>query len=130
MIAVRRDDDQICFHFTGQLGDLQPGITDSYRGIESMEAVLLEKVREMAVDRVDPRFIIDGSPDGYRAHQFHLVLGEQEKLVPEELRRERDALEVEVYKLRDQKAQLPEEEYYQKLETILRKIGRIYEQAG
>ena len=73
---------------------------------------------------------VDGSPDGYRAHQFHLVLGEQEKLVPEELRRERDALEVEVYKLRDQKAQLPEEEYYQKLETILRKIGRIYEQAG
>ena len=71
-----------------------------------------------------------GSPDGYRAHQFHLFLGEQEKLIPEELRRERDALEVEVYKLRDQKAQLPEEEYYQKLETILRKIGRIYEQAG
>ena len=72
---------------------------------------------------------VDGSPDGYRAHQFHLVLGEQEKLIPEELRRERDALEVEVYKLRDQKAQF-EEEYYQKLETILRKIGRIYEQAG
>jgi len=72
----------------------------------------------------------DGSPDGYRAHQFHLVLGELEKRIPEGLRKQRDALELEVYKLRDRKANLPEPQYYRQLEAILRQIGRIYEQAG
>ncbi len=72
----------------------------------------------------------DGSPDGYRAHQFHLVLGELEKRIPEGLRKQRDALELEVYKLRDRKADLPESQYYRQLEAILRQIGRIYEQAG
>jgi hypothetical protein len=71
----------------------------------------------------------DGSPDGYRAHQFHLVLGELEKRIPEKLRQERDALELEVYRLRDRKKELPEDEYYLELEIMLRKISQIYEQA-
>ena len=71
----------------------------------------------------------DGTPDGYRAHQFHLVLGEQEKRITEALRKQRDALELEVYNLRDKKADFPEDEYYRQLEAILRQIGRIYEQA-
>ena len=71
----------------------------------------------------------EGSPDGYRAHQFHLVLGDLEKLIPENLRRQRDELEMEVYRLRDRKADLPQVEYYRQLEGLLRKIGKIYEQA-
>ena len=71
----------------------------------------------------------EGSHDGYRAHQFHLVLGDLEKLIPENLRRQRDELEMEVYRLRDRKADLPQVEYYRQLEGLLRKIGKIYEQA-
>ena len=71
----------------------------------------------------------DGSPDGYRAHQFHLVLGELEKRIPAKLRQQRDTLELEIYRLRDRKKELPENKYYIELEEILRKISQIYEQA-
>ena len=70
----------------------------------------------------------EGVPDGYRAHQFHLVMSDFERSIPEPLRVERDRLELEVYRLRDRKDELKEETYYRQLEVLLRRIGRIYGQ--
>ncbi len=68
--------------------------------------------------------------DGYRAHQFHLVMSETEDKMPPQLRAERDRLELEVVKLRDSKDKLSEEEYFSRLEDMLVDIAKIYEQAG
>jgi hypothetical protein len=71
----------------------------------------------------------DNAPlDGYRAHQFHLVRSEGERKMPPQLRALRDRLELEVMKLRDQKAEFSEDEYYSKLEALLYDITQIYEQ--
>jgi hypothetical protein len=68
------------------------------------------------------------SPDGYRAHQFYLILSETENKMPSQMRAKRDRLELEVIKLRDTKDALPEDEYYSKLEKLLCEIAQIYEQ--
>jgi len=68
--------------------------------------------------------------DGYRAHQFHLVLSEAENKMPLELRAKRDRLELEVVKLRDSKDKFSEEEYFSRLESMLYDIAQIYEQTG
>jgi hypothetical protein len=69
------------------------------------------------------------SPDGYRAHQFHLVHNEAENKMPAQLRDRRDRLELEVIRLRDAKESFPEDEYYSRLEKLLCEIAQIYEQA-
>ncbi|MBP7052860.1 MAG: hypothetical protein KBE65_17775 [Phycisphaerae bacterium] len=71
----------------------------------------------------------DTTLDGYRAHQFHLVPSVTETAMPPELRAWRDRLELQILELRDAKAQFPETEYYGKLESLLREIARVYEQA-
>ncbi len=72
----------------------------------------------------------DGAlPDGVRAHQVHLVPGEEERMLSPELRRRRDELELRVTELRYQKEELPEREYYRRLEEIFLKIAEIYRQA-
>ena len=70
----------------------------------------------------------NASPDGYRAHQFHLVLSEAENTMPSQMRAKRDRLELEVIKLRDLKDTLPEDEYFSKLEKLLCEIAQIYKQ--
>ena len=70
----------------------------------------------------------DADLDGYRAHQFHLLHSEIETKMPPDLRAERDRLELEVMELRDAKESCPEEEYFAKLESLLSRIARIYEQ--
>ena len=70
-----------------------------------------------------------GAVDGYRAHQFHLVRSETERNMPSDLRRKRDELELEVIKLRELKAEFTEDEYYQKLETVLLQLATLYEEA-
>jgi hypothetical protein len=67
--------------------------------------------------------------DGLRAHQLHLVKSPSEAEMPAELRAKRDALELQIEKLRDQKEKLGEAEYYDKLEKLLLELGRVY-QAG
>jgi len=69
-------------------------------------------------------------PDGLRAHQVHLVPSAAEKQLPPVVRSERDKLELALAKLREQKADLPEDEYYAQLETLLVKLGRLYEGAA
>ena len=70
----------------------------------------------------------DGTPaDGLRAGQIHLVRNHDERALSAATRAERDALEMELAKLRESKATLPEDAYYRDLETLLRKIAKLYE---
>lgn len=70
----------------------------------------------------------DGSsPDGLRAGQWHLVKSRQEEQLPPETRTRRDALELELAKLRDRKGKLPEDEYLTLLEPLLVELSRLYE---
>jgi len=69
----------------------------------------------------------DASLDGYRAHQLHLLHSAGETAMPPELRAKRDQLELQVMQLRDTRATLSDEDYFAKLEPLLREIARIYE---
>ncbi len=64
--------------------------------------------------------------DGVRAHQLHLVLSQTEQQLPAEVRAKRDALEIAIARLRESKAQMPEEEYYSKLENLLIELEKAY----
>ena len=66
-------------------------------------------------------------PDGIRAGQIHLIPSAEERELAPELREQRDKLELELARLRDQKATLPENEYFSKLESILLQISRLYQ---
>lgn len=68
------------------------------------------------------------SLDGYRAHQFCLIPSDMEKRFPDALRAQRNQLELEVMRLRDNKSKYPEDEYYNQLESLLVQIAEIYEQ--
>ena len=64
--------------------------------------------------------------DGTRAHQRSLAPDpSSQKMTPEQLT-ERDKLEAEINALREKKSTLPEEEYYQQLETLFRKLAALY----
>ena len=69
----------------------------------------------------------DGAaPDGIRAQQIRLVRSSEERALPPELRRERDALERELAALRDRKEAMKEGDYFRELENVLLKLARIY----
>ena len=67
----------------------------------------------------------NNQPDGARAHQLSLIPSNDERELPTEVRQQRNQLELELSRLRDQKADLPEEEYFAKLEAILLQIARL-----
>ena len=67
--------------------------------------------------------------DGFRAHQFHLVKSEAEQKLSPAIRTQRNDLESAIAALRDMKAKLPEDEYYQKLEALLIDLSRLYDSA-
>lgn len=67
--------------------------------------------------------------DGLRAHQFVLVRSEQEKRLPPAVRAKRDELELAIGKLRDRKTEMPEPEYYAKLEPLLLDLAKLYQSA-
>ena len=69
------------------------------------------------------------SADGLRAHQFVLVRSEQERRLPPAVRAKRDELELAIGKLRDQKSEMPEPEYYKLLEPMLLDLARLYQSA-
>lgn len=64
--------------------------------------------------------------DGERASQLVLVLSDEEKKLTDEQRKKRDALEVELKKLKEQRGTLGDEDYYTKLEKLLRELGEVY----
>lgn len=73
----------------------------------------------------------DGAPvDGIRAHQLCLVPSERERSIPPTVRHKRDELELSLANLRDQKDRLGEDDYYQRVETILVQLARIYREAN
>ncbi len=67
--------------------------------------------------------------DGYVAHQWTLIPSDVERQLSPEFRRRRDALELEILRLRELKGMLTEEEYYARLEPLLIDLARLYEQA-
>jgi len=64
--------------------------------------------------------------DGERASQLVLVLSDEEKKLTDEQRTKRDALELELKKLKEQRGTLGEEAYYTKLEKLLRQLSEVY----
>jgi hypothetical protein len=64
--------------------------------------------------------------DGLRAHQFHLVPSDREAGMPQELRRRRDELELQLAGLREKKTSLAEDEYYRQIEALLVELARLY----
>lgn len=66
-------------------------------------------------------------PDGRRAHHWHPIPSAEERSLRRK-RRKRDALELAVFKLRDQKATLPEGEYFDRLELLLVELAELYDE--
>lgn len=64
--------------------------------------------------------------DGLRAHQWHLVPNAREQQLTPAVRGQRTELEVAIEALRQQKATLPEAEYYERLEALLLPLARWY----
>jgi hypothetical protein len=65
-------------------------------------------------------------PDGLRAHQIHLIASAAERELSPELRAQRDALELELAKLREAKPTMDEAAYYKQLEVILLQLAKVY----
>lgn len=73
----------------------------------------------------------DGSEaDGLRAHQLCLIPNASERNLPLEVRQKRDALELDLARLRDKKASMEEKEYYDELEGLLLQLARLYQSAS
>jgi hypothetical protein len=67
--------------------------------------------------------------DGYRARQCVLIRSDREQRIPQELRIERDRLELAVAELRDRKESFADQEdYYRQLEGLLVKLGHLQEE--
>lgn len=63
--------------------------------------------------------------DGSRAHQRHLVPSAAESKLPPEVRQKRDAIELQILDLRGRKATLSEDEYFNRLESLLIDLTRL-----
>jgi hypothetical protein len=68
----------------------------------------------------------NATPDGLRAHQLHLLPNPAERAIPAPIRQERDAIELEIAKLRETKSTMEEGLYYAKLESLLLKLAKLY----
>lgn len=76
--------------------------------------------------RVVAKSADDTIPDGLRANQLHLIESEFEMKLSTSIKQKRYQLEIEVEKLRSQKSQIPEGEYFEKLELIMTKLAQLY----
>ena len=66
------------------------------------------------------------SPDGIRAHQFHLVPSDRERSMSSDAIRRRDEIERSLAALRDRKEELGDIEYYSRLEPLMIELARLY----
>ena len=64
--------------------------------------------------------------DGTRAHQWHLILSQNEQAMPPELRAKRDELELKIETLRGKKPSMSESDYYTQLDPLLLELSRLY----
>ena len=69
------------------------------------------------------------TPDGPRAHQFHIVPSEEERRMPAEVRERRDALETELAALRAKRETMEAAAYFAELERIALALAEIYRDA-
>lgn len=76
--------------------------------------------------RATRRAKADAPLDGLRAHQFHLIPSPREAALTADQRDHRDKLEQQLEALREEKADLSEEDYYTQLEQILLELAEIY----
>jgi hypothetical protein len=65
--------------------------------------------------------------DGTLAQQFHVVRSYAENRLTEEQRRKRDELEHAVFRHREKKGKIPDDQYYRDLEKMLLELARLYE---
>jgi len=68
-------------------------------------------------------------PDGERSLQRVLIPNAAEARMAPELRHQRDKLELELNALRRQRGDLSDDDYYARVEVLLLKIAKIYQQA-
>lgn len=69
----------------------------------------------------------DGAPlDGIRANQFVLIPSDRERKLPAEIRQKRDQLELSIAALRDEKAKLTADAYYERLEPLMTELAKLY----
>jgi len=80
--------------------------------------------------RATQRAKAGASLDGTRAHQICLVASDREKMLPPEVRKRRDEIEVAIAKLREEKAKLKEDDYYGRLEKLMLELAKLYESNG
>lgn len=71
----------------------------------------------------------NSTPDGFRAHQLHLIPSAMERRLTPAERAHRDDLERQVAKLRDSRDRQPEADYFRELEAILVQIASLYEES-
>jgi hypothetical protein len=69
----------------------------------------------------------DAQVDGLRAAQWCLVRGERERKMPPELRARRDAIELQIASLRNEKKAMDEDVYYARLEVMLLELAKLAE---
>jgi len=65
--------------------------------------------------------------DGTFAQQFHVVRSYAENRLTEEQRKKRDEIEHAVFRHRDKKGKIPDDQYYRDLEKMLLELARLYE---
>ncbi len=68
----------------------------------------------------------EGTPDGSRARQWVLLLGNEEAKLSDDQRSRRNALERQLEALTSRQSNLPEQSYYTQLEDLLLRIAAIY----
>jgi hypothetical protein len=65
--------------------------------------------------------------DGTFAQQFHVVRSYAENRLTEVQRKKRDEIEHAVFRHREKKGKIPEDQYYRDLEKMLLELARLYE---
>jgi hypothetical protein len=65
--------------------------------------------------------------DGTLAQQFHVLRSNAENRLTEEQRKKRDDIEHAVFRHREKKGEVPDDQYYRDLEKMLLELARLYE---
>jgi hypothetical protein len=65
--------------------------------------------------------------DGTRSHQFHLIASDRERQLPPDVLHRRDELELKIAALRDEKGELKEDVYYERLEKLMLELAKLYD---
>lgn len=121
--------------------DKQVSLLEAFRHASKAAALFYENEGRLATEHAliedngdgtaTRREVLEAPPaeaklDGERASRIVLVLSEEEKKLTDEQRTKRDALEIELKKLKEQRGKLGDETYYSKLEKLLRQLSEVY----